>query len=93
MAPMSTAPSTRPAASWLLGFVGLVAGSVVNVAGVAAAFAGWGLWVYWVLMTVAVMVGAAAWRSDGSRWFGVGLTVGCVAEFVVLLVAALSSIH
>ena len=90
MAHMSTADVARPAASRILG---LLAGSLVNVAGTAAFVAGWGLSVYWVLMTVAVMVGVAAWRSARSRWFGVGLTVGCVAVFVALIVVVRISVR
>ena len=87
---MSTANVARPAASWVLG---LVAGFLVNVAGAAAFFAGWGLSIYWVLMTVAVMVGVAAWRSARSRWFGAGLALGCIAVFVVLIIVVRISVR
>ena len=79
---MTTAHASRPAVSWFVGFVG---GSLVNLGGVSAFLAGAGLWVYWVLMVLAVMAGAAACLSPRRRWFGVGLTTGCVAEFVTLL--------
>lgn len=93
MTGMTIVQPAHSAVSWFRCAAGVLAGCLVNLAGVAAAREGVGLWVYWVLMTVSVMAGVAAWRSNRARWFGAGLTVGCVGVFVALLVVALGSIH
>lgn len=80
--PELAAVASRPAASWLVGFL---VGSLVNAVGVAVWVSGVGPPGYWVPVALAAVVGAAIAVTQRFRWLGLGLAAGSLAEALVLV--------